>query len=101
MNNAKRILIETFEAMSNEQADKFLKVFTTLRYNNLRDVCEGLEIDLKSTDFARPKSWTDKAQDLGINTQGFIWSYQEDSFGEPMNLNNRILEEIQKYFATI
>lgn len=43
-------------------------------------------------DFALPQDWFDKVSDLGINPRNYVWSYVEDSMGEPLNILQKWVE---------
>lgn len=49
--------------------------------------------DDKGIDLALPQPWFNKAKELRINPEFFVWSYKRDKiYGEPVN----ILEEYAK-----
>lgn len=57
--------------------------------------------DAGKIDVALPQPWFDKAKELRVNPEFFVWSYIEDKiYGEPVNLLERyallIIEEAEK-----
>lgn len=61
-------------------------------YRELREWCE---LD-KNVDTAIPQSWFDEVEALGINPRGFVWSYKDKSFGEPIKVNDVFLDKLCK-----
>ena len=98
---SKEILIAHINAMSDADADKLYTIISTLTNWEVKRLSDTLGVSLESVDFARPQLWSDAMRELGVNPIGFVWSYQEKRIsGAPMNLHNRLLEEIRKFLMT-
>ena len=49
--------------------------------------------DISSVDFAIPKQWEDQMRELRVNPSYYVWSYKDNSHGEPINLAEKLFEK--------
>ena len=52
--------------------------------------------DINKVDIAIPEPWAEKARNVGVNTDYYVWSYIKNiTFGEPVNLAELFFKKCQ------
>lgn len=98
----KELLINIINSLDEKKTEQFYNLFNGLINSDLKEISNSLNIDLNSVDFAKPIDWCNSVRELGVNSLGFVWSYQESKiFGKPLNLNSLILEKMMILFKEI
>lgn len=79
--------------------DSQIEFLYNLLSGQIHKFINSLENDHKPFDYGRPISWDNKARDIGIEPNGYIWSYRDHSLsGRPVNVPKLAIDKIIELF---
>jgi hypothetical protein len=83
-----------YENWAPAQRERFFDIFDAFITGRKMDVIKCTS--LKQYDFGRPQSFNDILAHTKINPWPFVWNYDKNTFGEPVNVVDAMFSEGHK-----